>query len=778
MSASPAGQGPNGTPTPNSGAPAPLKRLPPRKKTDPFAVDDKKKKLLAARPAPLAPKPKAPALPNGLRPLNQSTGFVPRPLVKVDHLGRPIEGIGSGPIPATREFTTKPVPGQYSDYPIKTTKREIRDALRYHIARFASNKKIDPSDQNQFIRPVSLHRRDPRQPPPGKKDVDTTMTEDDGLDNKERERLEALRLEKEAQRAADMAQIAPSGTVAVKKERQAFRNEKTTQIHRTAQTAEEMKEADLRYEEALPWHLEDADNKQTWVGTYEAALSNANVVFYIDGPCFRMVPIEKWYKFTPKNQFKTLTLEEAETEMTKKSRGSRWAMREAETKKEEQEREEGRRAMQGRLFAVKGERILPKSEQRDQNDDLDMNEDDLFQDDDEMPTMEAANDEESKFTAEKIKREQLGANLFGEGDANEVDAEIAEMERERERDRKLKKRTEKALKRREKNYNFATDSDSDPYAAESDSDTSDEEKQLAEDLRKDELAKAAEREKLLAASSQSQSRPNGQPPSGSSTKGSNTPLGRPPKLTHNHLKRAGSPHLSASETSGNESARKKHKKKHHGSSSQPMSGSATPRGISPSSSAPVGTSNPSPLTSPSGSFSAASGSTAPSDFLTGSGPGLAARPGSLSGSLPGSRPGSLPGSRRGSSIVKLSVNGSKLSAIAGQNATSDTEMSDAGARKSSKIKLRLGSSAAGSRTGTPSGSRAQSPVSAPMTYTAEEIKAAIPAKGVTIQDLLKVFAPKLKQGGKDLEDRKRFIDAVKANSWLDGATKLLFPKRG
>lgn len=362
-------------------------------------------------------------------------------------------------------FSEPAVEGQFTDFTIKTTKREIKDAIRYHIARFSANGDINPMDQNQFVRPVSLHRRDPRQPPPGKQEQDA-MIDDDMMDNKERERLEALRLEKEAQRAADMAQIAPSGTVAVEKKRQAFRNEKTTQIHRTAQTAEEMKEADLRYEEALPWHLEDADNKQTWVGTYEAALSNAHVAFFIDGNCFRMVPIEKWYRFTPKNQFKTLSLEEAENEMSKKSRGSRWAMREAETKKEELEREEGRRAMQGRLFAVKGERVLPKSEMRDQNDDLDMNEDDLFQDDDEMPTMEAANDEESKFTAEKIKREQLGANLFGEGDAFEVDNEIAEMEREKERDRKLKKRTEKALKRREKNYNFATDSDSDPYAAE------------------------------------------------------------------------------------------------------------------------------------------------------------------------------------------------------------------------------------------------------------------------------------------------------------------------
>ena len=467
MSDSPAGMTPNGTPTPNSSTQAPEKKMMPRRKADPFAPIKKP----AARPMAARPS-QAPRGMNGLRALNAPgvvPAVVPQPTRKVDHLGRPINPMTPSniPVPPQTEFSIKPKPGWYNDFEIRTTKREILEGLRYHIAKFNSKKEIDPRDQNTFIRPVSLHRRDPRQPPSGKqgKEEDVVMG-DEELDSKEREKQEIARAAKEAQRAADMAQIAPTGnaTPAAKKIH-SFRNEKTTQIHRTAQTAEEMKESDLRYEEALPWHLEDAENKQTWVGTYEAALSNANIALYIDGDCFRMVPIEKWYKFTPKNQFKTMGLEEAEAAMNKKSRGSRWALREDQTKKEQQEMEEGRRAMGGRLFAVKGEKMMPKSEARD-HDDLDMNEEDLFQDDDEMPTMEAAIDEESKFTNEKIKREQLEANLFGEADENEVDAELAKERKEKERERKLKKKLEKTLKRREKNYSFASDSDSDPYAAE------------------------------------------------------------------------------------------------------------------------------------------------------------------------------------------------------------------------------------------------------------------------------------------------------------------------
>lgn len=435
-----------------------------RRKADPFATIKKPvARAVAARPR------QAPLGLNGLRSLNapKVPAVVPQPTRKVDHLGRPINPMEQShiPVPPQLEFSAKSE--NANDFQIRTTKREIREGLRYHIAKFNSKKEIDPRDQNSFIRPVSLHRRDPRQPPAGKagKEEDVLMG-DEEMDNKEREKQEIARAAKEAQRAANMAQIAPTANaIPAAKKIHSFRNEKTTQIHRTAQTAEEMKESDLRYEEALPWHMEDAENKQTWVGTYEAALSNANIVLYIDKDCFRMVPIEKWYKFTPKNQFKTMGLEEAEAAMSKKSRGSRWALREDQTKKEQMEMEEGRRAMGGRLFAVKGERVMPKSEARD-HDDLDMNENDLFQDDDEMPTMEAANDEETKFTEEKIKREQLGANLFGEADENEVDAEFAQERMEKERERKLKKKLEKTLKRREKNYSFASDSDEDPYAAE------------------------------------------------------------------------------------------------------------------------------------------------------------------------------------------------------------------------------------------------------------------------------------------------------------------------
>jgi transcription initiation factor TFIIF subunit alpha len=205
----------------------------------------------------------------------------------------------------------------------------------------------------------------------------------------------------------------------------------------------------------------------------------------------------------------------------------------------------------------------------------------------------------------------------------------------------------------------------------SEDDTSDEEKQKEIDRKKDEEAKnKAKMESKL--------------PSGASTKGTNTPSGRPkhtdPLKKAKNLKRPGSPNLS--ESSGNESSRKKHKNKHT------------------SSSQPTRTSTPAPGSRPM--------SPAPSNSQT------------ASNSSP-----------RKSSIIKLNVNPNKLSDIQSSppnpspvyNAMSDGEAtggegSDGGRKSYKKIKLTIkGQTPTGSRAGSPApgkagsvgGSRAGSP---------------------------------------------------------------------
>jgi transcription initiation factor TFIIF subunit alpha len=326
-----------------------------------------------------------------------------------------------------------------------------------------AKRNIDPSNSEEFTRPVTLQRRDPKQQVPGRKEEEEPV--EDVLDSKEREKQEILKAEKERQRAEDMAQMAPSAKdSAARKKNKGARIEKTSKVAKVDLTEEQQKASNIRYEEARPWHLEDADNKNTWVGNYEAALSKVNAMFVIDGHCFRMIPVEKWYKFTAKANFKTFTIEEAEEQLKKKIKESRWVMKTDEQRQAEQDAKDYYRMTS--MYTVKGESETFKSSakgQKEEIDDLDFEA--LFDDDDEQPGLEADDNDSEKEAKNKIKKEQLGSNLFGDGDEREVDREAAEVRREKELLKKQGKGTKKALKWRERNFNYASDSEDHPYSS-------------------------------------------------------------------------------------------------------------------------------------------------------------------------------------------------------------------------------------------------------------------------------------------------------------------------
>jgi transcription initiation factor TFIIF subunit alpha len=369
-------------------------------------------------------------------------------------------------------------PGEnVKEFPLVTTKRALLEGLRHHVARFSSNKLIDPFNERDFTRPVRLHRRDPRAPPAGAggtiKDEDTDMVNADSkeamLDDKERERQEILRLEKEAQRQADLAQIAPSVNTGPSnnQKKQPFKK-KTQQVFRNDISAEAQAQSKLRYEEALPWHLEDFDNKNTWVGNYESALSGTYVMLVLTNTGFEMVSLEKWYKFTPKNQFKALTIEEAEARMGQKVKEPRWFMDSQREHMRKKEEEQNKKAG-SKLFLGKWERAPTgragaaiKSEFAEA-DDLDY-EEDRFADDEENQLFEGDADE-TKEAEDRIKRDQLQANIFDLKDEKEYDKEDELEKRETELSKKLGKKIRKTLVKQEKNYVYDTDSDDNPYSS-------------------------------------------------------------------------------------------------------------------------------------------------------------------------------------------------------------------------------------------------------------------------------------------------------------------------
>src|SRR5690606_32249014 len=92
----------------------------------------------------------------------------------------------------------------------------------------------------------------------------------------------------------------------------------------------------LKFEEHYPWFIEDFDNKNTWQGQLESNMSHGSyAMFVLDGGFFRMVPIEKWYKFTERNKFQALDIEAAEKALKANAKVPRWIMK--LTKQEEKE---------------------------------------------------------------------------------------------------------------------------------------------------------------------------------------------------------------------------------------------------------------------------------------------------------------------------------------------------------------------------------------------------------------------------------------------------------
>ncbi len=98
--------------------------------------------------------------------------------------------------------------------------------------------------------------------------------------------------------------------------------------------------------------MEDADGKNVWKGSYVAPLSEVNCALVIQGQSFRMIPLERWYKFDARPNFNTLSIEEAEKLMKENEKGvKRWVMLDREKQMADQEKKEYRLFLGGRARA-------------------------------------------------------------------------------------------------------------------------------------------------------------------------------------------------------------------------------------------------------------------------------------------------------------------------------------------------------------------------------------------------------------------------------------------
>ena len=468
MSASPSGPSPGNTP---NGASLPFVRR--RRNADPLVRPKKARRPPQAPAATGDPLGKArPEVSSGLQPKlhTQQAKTLPNSLAEMDPQSTNTVNNTTNSVKDPHGFSEPPKSAEHTAYyPLLTTKRALLEGLRHHIAKLSSKKAVDVRDEEQFPRPVRLYRRDPRASPAGGGGV---KAEEDSkgsvtVDDKDHEQQEFVHQEREAQRQADLAQIAPTASQTIKPKK-GGKEKKTQQVYRNDQTPEAQKASKLRYEETLPWHLEDSDNKNVWVGNYESALSDVHVALTPGQQCFHMVPIEKWYKFTAKNQFKALTIEEAELRMSQKVKEPRWFMKAKEDQKlkaeEVESRKQGQRLYVGKVEDASSLRKVSTGRKLDLDDanDLDF-EEDRFADDEENQLIEGE-EEDTKEVENRIKRDQLQANVFNLKEEQEYDREEDEEKKENALSKKLGRSVRKALRDREKNLIYDDDSDSNPYS--------------------------------------------------------------------------------------------------------------------------------------------------------------------------------------------------------------------------------------------------------------------------------------------------------------------------
>lgn len=360
--------------------------------------------------------------------------------------------------------------------PIITTKRQLIEGLRHHVIRFVPNasqvvQQVDLTQQSQFERPVRLHRRDPRDNKAYWEQEGATT--DDGrppLDDKERERLEAQKALRKAEKEAIQAQIAPNATT-VKRDRFKHRTEQVFQKAESKQHG-----VTMRYEEQIPWHVEDFSDKNIWQGQYEEPLSNCHVMFIPENDAqgqriFRMVPLEKWYRFAPKSKNEIIKFEEAERRAATGVKPARWFMKRVE---EQQKKAKAEPTMSDRMFKRAGprqgrdedeENPFGGSEGEEGADEMDFDHDEEFQDDEENALFEG-DEEETKEAETRVKRDRVQANVFDVKEQKDWDAEEAAKKEREKLEKKKQKKTKKALLKREKNYIYDDDSDENPYASE------------------------------------------------------------------------------------------------------------------------------------------------------------------------------------------------------------------------------------------------------------------------------------------------------------------------
>ncbi|KAJ2488516.1 transcription factor IIF subunit tfg1 [Coemansia sp. RSA 2050] len=273
----------------------------------------------------------------------------------------------------------------------------------------------------------------------------------------------------------------------------------------------------LDIEEARPWVLEDDDEKEVWTGSLEGGQSSTYVLFVLTDDGFKVVPVDRWYKFTPKLKYKTLTLDEAEEELKRAQKSEaqdRWIMHKRMVRLDVNADGEGPAAPGGSERAQgSGGMQLSRSKlvEREIDDDMGFDDDDdgddeeggkgkapkkrgseggrqggedfdfemEFDDDEELGDVQFEYNEEEATQKKEQRQKASGSGYGSEGEEEDEDDQAASKSKFAAKHTDLRK----LLRKREGRSEYKSDDDdANPYLTPSDSDSDEEEEE--EDLDK------------------------------------------------------------------------------------------------------------------------------------------------------------------------------------------------------------------------------------------------------------------------------------------------------
>lgn len=469
--------------------------------------------------------------------------------------------------------------GPVKEYKLVTSKRELMEGLRYHLLQLSDKVPLDIRKESDFTKPARLHRRNPDWKDKSKDANDAPAATKDA----ETEALDKRREARQKEREANMAQIAPSTKTG--KNKLYGNKQKSAQVIHHDFTDEEKRRLQMNYEEKVPWVLEDFDNKHTLVGKHNQGSMGVYAAFAYeqnaDGERFRLVPVEKFYKFDRHSTVhEDVTWEQLEQHL-KQSRKladhvPATLARKQEEREHQQMKEKEWRKNRGLFVADQSVRMTREGEDAD----LDFDED--FADDEEGDIF-GDKDEDEKAAEKKVKEDHLSAKIgWGEKDEQEVERQEAEELKAEKMKKYWGGDMKRALEKREHNYNLGSDSDG-SYTSVSSSNL------LPIPLLTSYQSDSEEERERLEAEKLANAKKDEETAKSALSSGANTPSGR--KEKHNAsdreggikkssssrtLKRPGSPNLSDASGTDASTIRKKKRKNHHSSSQQPTPGGSRP----------------------------------------------------------------------------------------------------------------------------------------------------------------------------------------------------------